>query len=216
MPIQLVMSDNSQKLKDFIPQIVSLTEQCERSIPTYFNKRSLDINLEVTTGQFVIPETGIGGFSPNQNTIKITLDTASSYLQRHFDKAYMATLYHETHHCFRHATVGYGQTLFEAMLTEGLACHFEEETGYDKPMYVDHLSAKQRQLLIKQAEQIWQQQPYDHVSWFFGNENRGLPRWAAYDIGYYLTGIYLKKSNQTASQCHDTDSSDILNTLKED
>ena len=55
------------------------------------------------------------------------------------------------HHCARWGTVGYGETLLEAMISEGLAEHFDIEVNKTKPtMWATALDKKnlEKYLLI--------------------------------------------------------------------
>lgn len=86
-----------------------------------------DIDVIVQASTFVIPETGMGGWSPAADVLYISIDPANPNLLRDFDTEFLATLGHELHHCLRHGGPGYGRTLGEALVSEGLACHFETE-----------------------------------------------------------------------------------------
>lgn len=213
MAFALHLLTASKNLDELATYITNILPKSEARIAHYLDINQFDIDVIVRASDWVISELGIGGYAPWQHEIQLSLDPANEYLLTHFDQVFTSTLAHETHHCFRHASVGYGNTLFEALLTEGLACHFEVEVGYKKPIYVDHLDQDQRQALLKRAKASWHEHPYDHNHWFFGSEDMTIPRWAGYDLGYYLAGLYLHSTEQTASSSVNTSASEILTVL---
>jgi uncharacterized protein YjaZ len=87
---------------------------------------------------------------------------------------------------------GYGITLGEALVTEGLADHFAAEAFPDTPPQpCDHaLSAEQEAELWRKAQPILDVPGgYNHPVWFRGGGS--LPRWAGYTLGYRIAKAYL-------------------------
>ena len=74
-----------------------------------------------------IPEEHIGGRSTSASHLFVYLDTTYPGFDRVIKEELKKTLAHEYHHACRWKTVGYGQTLGEALITEGLADHFTQE-----------------------------------------------------------------------------------------
>ena len=73
-------------------------------------------DLIVRAGGDVIPEWGIGGHAPAPGLIQISLNPDR------FDSGLMLrTLVHEFHHLIRWDGPGYGKSLGEALVSEGLA-----------------------------------------------------------------------------------------------
>jgi uncharacterized protein YjaZ len=82
---------------------------------------------------------------------------------------------------------GYGITLGEALVTEGLADHFAAEAFPDTPPQPwDHaLSAEQEAELWRKAQPILDVPGgYNHPVWF--RDSGSLPRWAGYTLGYRI------------------------------
>jgi uncharacterized protein YjaZ len=78
-----------------------------------------------------IPEYGIGANSPGPNHVYVSFDPESDKITQHgLDE----TLFHEIHHCMRWRDPCYGETLGEAMITEGLACLYEEQKTGKTPL----------------------------------------------------------------------------------
>ena len=82
----------------------------------------------------VISEIGRGGFNPNAGEVRIFADPATPESDAVLRAELMPMLAHELHHLARRRTLGYGSTLLQAAVTEGLADHFSlEVTTRDPP-----------------------------------------------------------------------------------
>lgn len=215
MSFNIYILNASNKLTNLEPRIIDLVSQSEKLLSQHMNFSNLTIDLVIKAGSYVVPEVGIGAYCTGQHEIQMTLDIENAHLNEYFDDVFIATLAHEAHHACRHSTVGFGKSLFDSIILEGLACQFEVEMGYKPPVYVQHLESDERQLLINKAKLEWSNETYHHNDWFFGNEAIGMPKWVGYDIGYYLTGLYIEKINQSAGECYDTPSREILNFISE-
>jgi hypothetical protein len=142
-----------------------------------------------------IPEIGVGGLThPATGEVSVWIDAAPpGGLKAALEMWVPATLAHELHHSSRVRTgPGYGITLAEALVTEGLADHFVAEAFPGTPPQPwDHaLSADQETDLWRKAQPILDVPGgYDHRAWFFGGSD--LPRWAGYTLGYRIVQAYL-------------------------
>jgi uncharacterized protein YjaZ len=98
---------------------------------------------------------------------------------------------HEVHHCLRYAGPGYGRSLGEALVSEGLAGLFAGRLFNAPPepweRAVDDIEAwrlfPDRATLAAAT--------YDHNAWFFGSGGR-YPRWLGYTLGYMVVGRWLR------------------------
>ncbi|GGD91984.1 hypothetical protein GCM10011390_08420 [Aureimonas endophytica] len=137
----------------------------------------------------VIPEIGLGGSCYEPSLATIALDPGNAAFAASVEAGdFAATLAHELHHAMRHASVGYGETLGEALVSEGLADHFAcEVTGRPPPPWAR--SSDLTRAVIEAAERESSGAAYDHTAWFFGNGD--LPRWAGYAIGWRITETFL-------------------------
>lgn len=91
-----------------------------------------------------------------------------------------AALAHELHHLARWQHPGYGQTLGEAVVTEGLATLFEQHySGWTPPWAQAQVSpAAWKELRVN-----WDDNNYSHQNWFFNGPHG---RWIGYSAGYQL------------------------------
>ena len=111
----------------------------------------------------------------------------------------MLTILHESHHCLRWRKPGYGKTLGEAMISEGLATLFEEEHSGKPPIYAQ---VKIKQTEIEKARKNLDNEKYNHSDWFFGSKD--VQRWFAYTYGYRLSKTYSEKVNKSAAELVNT------------
>jgi hypothetical protein len=76
----------------------------------------------------VIPETGVGGLTDESGDVRIAIDVERRDLRESLETWVPAMVAHEVHHSSRIRTgTGYGATLGEALVSEGLADHFASQ-----------------------------------------------------------------------------------------
>ncbi len=161
-----------------------------------------DVRIEIDDdAKSAIPETGVGGYAPSANLLKIHIDPDFEGLEESIDTEIKSTLAHELHHCARWASIGYGNTLLEALVSEGLADHFDIEIngGTPKP-WSTALTATELEEVGRMAEREFSNKEYSHSVWFFGADTVHIPRWAGYSLGFALVGKYLQKTGKRASE----------------
>jgi uncharacterized protein YjaZ len=142
-----------------------------------------------------IPHLGIDAFTNNINLVLVPLNPKFKNFDKTISEEMLRIFAHELHHCARMKAVGYGETLFEVMVSEGLADHFELEVTNKKPQTWDTaLTAKQFSVLKKRAKKEYNNKNYNHNDWFFGSNDRKIPKWAGYTIGFNLVSEYLKNN----------------------
>ncbi|MGI9506334.1 MAG: DUF2268 domain-containing putative Zn-dependent protease, partial [Geminicoccaceae bacterium] len=91
----------------------------------------LDIVVQAIPGHG-IPQIGHVGHSLSPGIVTLTLDPANPHLEANLGEVLGRVIAHELHHALRWDEVGYGRTLGEAIVTEGLAGRFVQELfGYD-------------------------------------------------------------------------------------
>ena len=145
-----------------------------------------------------VPELGLGGYSPSGSRCFLFIDPAHPTLHESLPLRFTSFLAHELHHCLRWRGPGYGSSLGEALISEGLACHFEAEvTPGALPLYAALLPANEMATvrMLAQAEAALSE--YDHSRWFYGTGN--LPQWAGYALGTSMVGAYLNTYKTTAA-----------------
>jgi uncharacterized protein YjaZ len=145
----------------------------------------------------------MSGVAPNKNHIYILLDPDHPKIQEAIDVHIEQTIPHEYHHTLRYRTIGFGDNLLGAIISEGLACHFAVEVcNIDPPEYCVAYSEGMIKEWISYAEKVWFDDQYDYYDWFVG---RVKPKHIGYALGYYLVGEYFDHHpGETASSLYAT------------
>ena len=180
------------------PYVKAIEKIFENTLVKVSNKIPIsDVDIIVRDNpNGAIPETGVGGFAHSPSFIDISLDPEfPHFLQIVINKNLERTFAHELNHAARWNTVGYGTTLLEAMISEGLADHFEVEVTKNKPSPWDTALDKEQLIIFsKKAEKEYYNEKYNHSEWFFGSKE--IPRWTGYTIGYNIVAEYLKNHSK--------------------
>ncbi len=162
---------------------------------------SINVDVVISEGDFVIPEFCFGGYCPSSEQIMLFFDLENKNLNAHLDAKFISNLGHEIHHCFRYQGVGYGETLKEAIVSEGLACHFETELRNGCiPFYAKAVNQESIDTLYSKMLNEATDLNYDHNAWFYGSEAESIPRYAGYALGYFIVSNYIEKTGVPASQ----------------
>lgn len=165
---------------------------------TYEKAKSLmpipSLDVVVQAGKFVIPEKGHAGFCPEAGIVFITVQPENPAFIKNDAHSIERMFAHELHHAARWAGPGYGSTLGEALVSEGLAGHFSLELFGGEPEPWESLKSDTFQPYAPQMHDNWHRTDYDHNAWFFGAGD--LPRWLGYTAGFNLISRYLAASPQ--------------------
>ena len=195
MAMNTYILSSSKDLKPFVKEIISATKQVEILIKKFIPLGDIDA-VFYDNPRATFKETGIGGYTPCANAIFISTDPKNSKFNEGIKKELIYTLAHEINHAIRFRVPISKETLFEAIISEGLADHFAMEiTGRkNPPMWSVALTDKQKKNFLKRASKEWNLPAYDHNAWFYGSEKKKIPRWTAYSLGYDLVDAYLQKN----------------------
>lgn len=171
----------------------SLIEQeVQRALDTMrplLNVTDLRIALIADPAQ-VIPEVGMGGYNPSAEEVRLYADPSRPDVEAVLRSEFLLQLAHEVHHAMRRRGVGYGSTLLQAAVTEGLADHFSlEVSGATSRPWAQSLTPAELAMWIPAVESR-AAGGYDHAEWFLGT-NPDIPRWTGYAIGFELVRAYL-------------------------
>jgi uncharacterized protein YjaZ len=204
MTVQFHILNASGYLTDYVTKLRSTLSKSAKKIQSVMLVSDVDVVLRHNP-EATIPNFGIGGYAPDGHTVYISLD-ANNMTSALGELPH--TLAHELHHCMRWRTVGYGETLGEALVTEGLAQVFEREVfGEVAHPWSNALTKTELESVEEKARAtLWQ--PYDHAEWFFGTGD--IPYWAGYTLSYNLVKDYVEKRNRKASALYSSEAKIIL------
>lgn len=120
--------------------------------------------------------------------IQLTFDPGNCSCAQNLGEPLERVIVHELHHALRWRGPGYGCTLGEALVTEGLAGQFAQQLyGGPPEKWEVSLAADDLAHAAQDAMTTWDDRNYNHAAWFFGTD----PAWRGYALGYALIGRYL-------------------------
>lgn len=138
-----------------------------------------------------VHEDGAGGYARSSSEVWIGLKPG----MKAWD-ALRRCVAHELHHCARRRLVGYGRTLAEAIVSEGLADHFVVEVyGPPAGAWTRALNDSQFDNLRMKilADPHWKLPGAYSLAWLTGSRKRGIPRWTGYALGWRAVRDYLAR-----------------------
>jgi uncharacterized protein YjaZ len=137
---------------------------------------------------------GIGGYTSGPGSVELVVDPAFPGLAGVLPDRVPILVAHELHHTVRWRGPGYGRTLLEALISEGLADRFAVELlGVPPQPWSDAFPRERGELLLALARPELEAPSYDHSRWFFVGDAT-LPRWAGYTLGYRLVEAYIARN----------------------
>jgi len=159
------------------------------------------VDVLVVPGTHLIPGWDCNGYTHGPWRITITVDPACDGREkRPLDIQLRTMLAHELHHAMRERGPGYGSTLGEALVTEGLAQCYEQEVGCPTSNYAVTVRGPALAKLARMAkDELWSD-AYDHDKWFFGDKTDAAFPWSGgYGLGYVLMYHWLQRAGLSAS-----------------
>ncbi|WP_166461797.1 DUF2268 domain-containing putative Zn-dependent protease [Paracoccus alkanivorans] len=168
-------------LTRILPEIRQAVREAVRQASVHADLPDFDIVVKADPAG-CIPGLSVGGSAPAPGLIEISLDPG-----RFAAPALVRILVHELHHLIRWDGPGYGKSLGEALVSEGLAGHFVLQVLGGKPDRWDATTPAQGS--ARAAMNKWSRRDYDHARWFFGSGD--LRRWTGYGLGHRLIAEHL-------------------------
>lgn len=210
MPIHLHILQASGQLTVLEEKIRLSVETAVKEIEKKISIPLIDVVVDDNTRE-VIPEVGVGGLAPTAHLLYIHINLETKGLEEKLDSEIKSVVAHELHHCARWSATGYGTTLLEALISEGLADHFDREVNSGGPkQWSIAVSGEELKKIQERASEEFFCETYNHNAWFFGSEEKLIPRWAGYSLGYYIVGEYLAKTGKKPSELVNEDARTFL------
>ena len=142
----------------------------------------------------VIPELGMVGYCPGAQGFTICVAPRNPNFEPALRQgALRRQVAHEANHCLRNAGPGYGRTLGEALVSEGLAGHFVHRLYGTPPEPWECALAEDVALRHLPDDSALAATDYNHAAWFYGYGGR-YPRWLGYTLGYVIVGRWLNRT----------------------
>ncbi len=206
---QLHFVDSHDALADLREQICASIARAETRVTDICGPLSLDIVVQNIPGR-VIPELGLVGFAPTSSLVQMTFDATNDSLADKVGEPLERMVAHEVNHVLRWRGPGYGATLGEAIISEGLAGQFTRQLYANAP---EHWEVPEEDDLLHLDDVLadWGAR-YDHAVWFFGAGDK--PHWLGYRLGYRIVGRHIEASGKNAADLTQTPAIDFLETVR--
>ncbi|MFM7419434.1 MAG: DUF2268 domain-containing putative Zn-dependent protease [Alphaproteobacteria bacterium] len=172
--------------------ILAEVEAAKLAIARLMPPCTLDILIRIRRrpGQ-VIPVIGMGGSAWGKYLFDLGIDPGNPNLETSLkDGALRRLVAHEAHHCMRYAAIGYGETLGEALVSEGLAGRFVERIFGTAPEPWENALDEAGLRAHLPDDALLASSDYSHATWFYCWDGR-LPCWLGYTLGYRIVGDWL-------------------------
>ena len=120
---------------EFKTRVYAALEVCVQTCSAKLVLGDLDVAV-MAAPKFVISRLGVNGYAYDAHQILLQLDPDHDSLAQNLEHRVSALLAHELHHCARFlACSGLTGTFGDALVSERLACCFEEEIVGATPFY---------------------------------------------------------------------------------
>lgn len=190
---------NFDEIKDTILAAVKEVESYA------FSRLKIDWDIDVVVSanaySIIIPEDGVGGQTFASNFIVSALDLKTMSILR-----FKEMLAHELGHAARWGKNDeWMNTLFDGMISEGIATYFGTEfakNNSEKQFFTRAIlerSDEENKRILNELRGNLDDKNYDYNTIFFTGNNK-LPRWSGYSSGYYLVKKYLEKTHKTIEE----------------
>lgn len=209
MGIEFHCLNTSGKLDKYKNKIIDKAKESMNIIRGFIPIDNVDIVIRYSETAILT----ILGYSPDANTIYLSIDTQNQNIESIIDSQILRTLSHESHHCLRWRDPGYGETLYEAMVTEGLADHFDIEITGNEPQPWSIVLTDEKLQEMEQKAKAFYWSKYDHNLWFYGTNASEIPNWTGYSLGFKIIDEYLKISHEKPSKLFSKSAREIYNVL---
>ncbi len=188
-PVEFRIEDPSGILADGADRIRSVLVPVIDRVAQALEVRGVTVTVRADAKK-TIAGYGFGGWTPDGGAVNLFIDPKFPNYAGALTERLVPLLVHEMHHARRWRGPGYGSTLFEAMISEGLADRFASEyLGTPAGPWTNALPEDQTSRFLALAAPYAASRSYDHARWFFGSDP-ALPRWTGYTLGYRLVAKY--------------------------
>ncbi|PRD45316.1 hypothetical protein C5748_03710 [Phyllobacterium phragmitis] len=182
------------ELGDFRAEIVDNFEVAYRILSALLPPPRLDILVQWLAG-VTIPEMGIVGRAYRGTLFAMTVDPDNpSFANSLRNGALHRQIIHEVHHCLRMAGPGYGWTLGEALVSEGLAGQFVRKLFQSGPEPWERAVPLEQLRRNPVDMESLRAKDYNHPAWFYGTGAQ--PRWLGYTLGFEMVGSWLNEAGE--------------------
>lgn len=187
------------------------TESLNKAQDILKYEKHVDVVIIESQDFFVIPKLGIGGNAIGRSCIEIRIDFSRKDLQKIIDIELPSTIYHEFAHLVRENSIGYGKTLLDSFVSEGISCFVEKSILPNRKIpYIQKI--KDEKKVWGKAKKLLGESKYNYSEWFFGSGK--LPNWAGYRLGFLIVESFVRKNKIPLEKLARLKSKEILKGSK--
>ena len=200
--INILLANSGGEFNETKSEIINAIKEVEEYTYTKL-KIDWDIDVVVSANAYslIIPEDGVGGYTYASNFIVSALDLKSMSIPR-----FKEMLVHELGHAARWGRNDeWMNTLFDGMISEGIATYFGTEFAKNKSekqfftKTILERSDEENERILNELRGNLDDKHYDYQTIFFTSDDK-LPRWSGYSLGYYLVKKYFEKTHKTIEE----------------
>jgi len=193
MDTKLNVLNASSKFDDVLTLLKKEGHEALSEISNFFMLSQVDIVISPASKEYKT-DSGILGCVSTPYVIDILLDTDRKDLKDIIRNELASVIAHEIHHLVRSSRGVQEETLFQVLVSEGLACHFETYfNGNKSPQIFEELKDVEWLELYKLMESDLDNRNFDYPLYFGGKDESKLPNRAGYWVGFNLVLNYIIK-----------------------
>ncbi|WP_448548540.1 DUF2268 domain-containing putative Zn-dependent protease [Thalassotalea fusca] len=189
----------SEKFNDVLDLLESKGQYSLSKISQHIQLPNLDIIISPAPDEYKT-DSGILGCVSTPYLIEILVDTDREDLVDVIHNELTAVIAHELHHAIRALSGVQEKTLFQTLISEGLACHFETKfNGNTTPRFLNEVKKFEWRELYNQMQTNLNNQDFNYPDYFGVGNDAKLPERAGYWVGFNLVSEYINKYGGCAS-----------------
>lgn len=203
MATKITVLNSSERFNHVLDLLQSKAQNSLIEIEKYIELPSLDIIISPCSDEYKT-EGGILGCVSTPYLIEILLDTDREDLLRVINDDLTTVIAHEIHHSIRSASGVEEKSLFQVLISEGLACHFE--TKFNKtvtPKLFDEVKKYEWRDLYDQMKTDLKSFDFNYPLYFTSKDVSKFPNRAGYWVGFNIVSEYINKYGGCAASLVD-------------
>lgn len=193
MPTKITILNASGKFNHALDLLKSKAQHSLIEIEKHIELPNLDIAISPCSEEYKT-ESGILGCVSTQYVIDILLDADREDLVEIINSELTAVIAHELHHVARASADIQSKSLFQSLVSEGLACHFETKFyGEITPKFFDEIKKYDWRDLYNKMQTHLKDTDFNYPIYFGGKDVAQFPNRAGYWVGFNLVSEYINK-----------------------
>ena len=210
MSTKINILNATEKFNSVLALLEMQSQNALVDIHKYIRLPKLDVVISPCSKEYKT-QSGIMGCVTTPYLIDIMLDTDREDLDDLIINNLSAVIAHEIHHAVRASSGVEDKTLFQMLITEGLACHFETKfNGNNVPLFFDEIKTFEWRELYIQMQSQFNDVDYNYPVYFGGKDKTKFPNHAGYWVGFNLVSAYIKTNGGCAATLFDLPAEDMV------